>query len=90
MTSRRKARKLNQRWFRYWDHYPPEYLATAGTKRAYMRWAACEYRKIRKEIAMSEKRPVCTCGYQSASRQDFEQHVLASMHSDEGHFETRG
>jgi hypothetical protein len=90
-VSRRKARKLNQRWFRYWDHYPGDYIATAGTLRAYKRLVACEYRKIGKETAMmSEKRPVCTCGYQSASRADFEQHVLASMHSDEDHFETRG
>jgi hypothetical protein len=32
---------------------------------------------------------VCTCGYNADSRADFEQHVLASMHTDEDHFETR-
>ena len=31
----------------------------------------------------------CTCGYEAPDRCDFEQHVLASMHSDEDHFETR-
>jgi hypothetical protein len=38
---------------------------------------------------MSEQAPKCTCGYQSESRADFEQHVLASMHDDQDHFETR-
>lgn len=31
----------------------------------------------------------CTCGYWPEGRNDFEQHVLASMHSDEDHFELR-
>jgi len=31
----------------------------------------------------------CTCGYDAADENDFDQHVLASMHDDEDHFETR-
>lgn len=31
----------------------------------------------------------CTCGYEAADQNDFDQHVLASMQSDEDHFEVR-
>lgn len=31
----------------------------------------------------------CTCGYEATDQRDFDQHVLASMHTDEDHFETR-
>ena len=46
MTSRRRARRLDLRWQRYWGHYlHPNYIVTAGTIRAYNRAAHASNQK---------------------------------------------
>jgi hypothetical protein len=38
---------------------------------------------------MSKAGVACVCGYDASDRNDLDQHILASMHSDEDHAEAR-